>query len=38
MFGHLIDDMYRNRTEHAGGDLVDVHQSRDFVPSADQEG
>jgi long-chain acyl-CoA synthetase len=38
MFGHLIDDMYRNGTEHAGGDLVDVHPSRDFVPSTDQEG
>jgi long-chain acyl-CoA synthetase len=38
MFGHLIDDMYRNRTEHAGGDLVDVHPSRDFVASTDQEG
>lgn len=38
MFGHLIEDMYANRTEHAGGDLVDVHPSRDFVPSADQEG
>ena len=37
MFGHLIEDMYGNRTEHAGGDLVDVHTSRDFVPVADQE-
>jgi long-chain acyl-CoA synthetase len=25
MFGHLVDDMYANRTEHAGGDLVSVH-------------
>jgi long-chain acyl-CoA synthetase len=25
MFGHLVDDMYGNRTEYAGGDLVDVH-------------
>jgi long-chain acyl-CoA synthetase len=38
MFGHLIEDMYANRTEHAGGDLVDVHPSRDFVPSTEQEG
>ena len=38
MFGHLIEDMYGNRTEHAGGDLVDVHTSRDFVPAAEQEG
>ena len=37
MFGHLITDMYGNRTEHAGGDLVDVHPSRDFVPSHEQE-
>jgi long-chain acyl-CoA synthetase len=26
-FGDLIDDMYANRTEHPGGDLVDVHGS-----------
>lgn len=38
MFGHLLDDMYKNRTEHAGGDLVDVHSSRDFVPADAQEG
>jgi long-chain acyl-CoA synthetase len=38
MFGHLIDDMYKNRTEFAGGDLVDVHVSKDFVPSTEQEG
>ncbi len=25
LFGHLIDDMYTNRTEHPGGDLVSVH-------------
>jgi long-chain acyl-CoA synthetase len=25
MFGHLVDDMYANRTEFAGGDAVDVH-------------
>jgi long-chain acyl-CoA synthetase len=37
MFGHLIEDMYGNRSEHAGGDLVDVHTSRDFSPVADQE-
>jgi long-chain acyl-CoA synthetase len=37
MFGHLITDMYGNRTEHAGGNLVDVHPSRDFVPSHEQE-
>jgi len=30
MFGHLIEDMYGNGTVHAGGDLVDVHQSRDY--------
>jgi long-chain acyl-CoA synthetase len=23
-FGYLVDDMYRSRNEHAGGDLVDV--------------
>lgn len=37
MFGHLLEDMYGNRTEHAGGDLVDVHTSRDFA-AAEQEG
>lgn len=37
MFGHLIADMYGNATEYAGGDLVDVHPSRDFVPSHEQE-
>lgn len=37
MFGHLINDMYGNGTEHAGGDLVDVHPSRDFVPTHEQE-
>jgi hypothetical protein len=35
MFGHLLEDMYGNGTEHAGGDLVDVHPSRDFVPSTE---
>jgi long-chain acyl-CoA synthetase len=25
MFAPLVDDMYGNRTEHAGGDLVEVH-------------
>jgi long-chain acyl-CoA synthetase len=25
MFGHLVEDMYGNRTEHAGGDLKEVH-------------
>jgi long-chain acyl-CoA synthetase len=35
MFGHLLEDMYGNRTEYAGGDLVDVHPSRDFVPSTE---
>jgi long-chain acyl-CoA synthetase len=25
MFGHLVDDMYDNRTEYPGGDLVEVH-------------
>jgi long-chain acyl-CoA synthetase len=25
MFAHLVDDMYANRTEYAGGDAVDVH-------------
>jgi hypothetical protein len=29
--------MYSNRTEHAGGDLVDVHPSSDFFPAADPE-
>jgi long-chain acyl-CoA synthetase len=27
MFGHLVDDMYGNRTEYAGGDAVEVHGS-----------
>jgi long-chain acyl-CoA synthetase len=31
MFGHLIEDMYANGTEHAGGDLVDVHRSTSFL-------
>jgi long-chain acyl-CoA synthetase len=31
MFGHLLEDMYGNRTEHAGGDLVDVHMSTSFL-------
>jgi long-chain acyl-CoA synthetase len=31
MFGHLLEDMYGNRTEHAGGDLVDVHVSTSFL-------
>jgi len=35
MFGHLLEDMYGNRTEFAGGDLVDVHQSRDFRDSGE---
>ena len=38
MFGHLIADMYGNSAEYAGGDLVDVHPSRDFVPTHEQEG
>ncbi len=25
MLGHLIEDMYANRTEYAGGDLTEVH-------------
>jgi len=37
MFGHLIADMYGNRTEFAGGDLIDVHGSRDFAAATDQE-
>ncbi len=37
MFGHLIEDMYGNGREHAGGDLVDVHPSRDYVPTHEQE-
>jgi long-chain acyl-CoA synthetase len=37
MFGNLIADMYGNRTEHAGGDLVDVHPSRAFLEGAEQE-
>jgi long-chain acyl-CoA synthetase len=36
MFGHLIEDMYANRTEYAGGDLVDVHQSRGLVASGEE--
>ncbi|GGI06017.1 AMP-dependent synthetase/ligase [Egicoccus halophilus] len=32
MFGYLVDDMYANRTEHAGGDLVDVH-----TPAGDEQ-
>jgi long-chain acyl-CoA synthetase len=40
MFGYLIEDMYANRVEHAGGDLVDVHQSLSFAETAatDAEG
>jgi long-chain acyl-CoA synthetase len=37
MFGHLLEDMYGNRTEFAGGDLVEVHTSRDFREGGDPE-
>jgi long-chain acyl-CoA synthetase len=37
-FGYLLEDMYGNRTEYAGGDLVDVHTSRDFVPGTEASG
>ena len=36
MFGHLLDDMYGNSTEHAGGDLVDVHPSRGYVAATEE--
>jgi long-chain acyl-CoA synthetase len=40
-FAPLVDDMYGNRTEHAGGDLKSVHapaRSDDDAPAAgDQE-
>lgn len=36
MFGHLLDDMYGNGTEHAGGDLVDVHPSRGYVATTEE--
>jgi len=32
-FGHLIEDMYANGVEHAGGDLVEVHSSRSHLES-----
>ncbi len=35
MFGYLLEDMYANGTEYAGGDLVEVHVSRDFTPSTE---
>jgi long-chain acyl-CoA synthetase len=35
MFGHLVEDMYANRTEHAGGDAVEVHGPA--RPAADTE-
>jgi long-chain acyl-CoA synthetase len=35
MFAPLVDDMYANRTEHAGGDLVEVHGRRG--PALDEE-
>jgi long-chain acyl-CoA synthetase len=31
MFGHLIEDMYANGSEFAGGDLVDVHGSSGYA-------
>jgi long-chain acyl-CoA synthetase len=35
MFGHLVDDMYANRTEYPGGDAVEVHGPA--RPAADTE-
>jgi long-chain acyl-CoA synthetase len=32
-FGYLVDDMYANGSEYAGGDLVDVHPSRSVLES-----
>ncbi|MFA9446026.1 long-chain fatty acid--CoA ligase [Egicoccus sp. AB-alg6-2] len=34
MFAHLVDDMYANTTEYAGGDLVEVHTPA--APSRDE--
>jgi long-chain acyl-CoA synthetase len=34
MFGHLVDDMYANRTEHPGGDAVEVHGSAQPIADA----
>jgi long-chain acyl-CoA synthetase len=34
MFGHLVDDMYGNRTEYPGGDAVEVHGSAQPIADA----
>jgi long-chain acyl-CoA synthetase len=34
MFGHLVDDMYANRTEYAGGDALEVHGSAQPIADA----
>jgi long-chain acyl-CoA synthetase len=34
MFGHLVDDMYANRTDHPGGDAVEVHGSAQPIADA----
>jgi long-chain acyl-CoA synthetase len=36
MFGHLVDDMYGNRTEHPGGDAVEVHGSAQPIADASE--
>ncbi|MFO7962224.1 MAG: AMP-binding protein [Nitriliruptoraceae bacterium] len=33
IFGELVEDMYANRTEHAGGDLVSVHSTEVAEPA-----
>jgi long-chain acyl-CoA synthetase len=35
MFGHLLEDMYGNRTAHAGGDLVSVHGTAGYGDGAE---
>lgn len=35
-FAHLVDDMYENRTEFAGGDLTQVHSSAQPVLTDEQ--
>jgi long-chain acyl-CoA synthetase len=34
MFGHLVDDMYANRTEYAGGNALEVHGSAQPIADA----
>ncbi len=36
MFARLVDDMYDNRTEHAGGDLTEVHAPERPVDGDDE--